>query len=97
MKLIINRKDIIDTFAQKTGLDSNQIVIDAESVVGFQPLKESIHDPVVREAIIAIWDEARNAEGDFRDVNKIALIKAVRTLTSAGLKDSKDFVEDVLR
>ena len=66
MKLIINRNDIIDTFAQKTGLSGDQIEIDTSS-------------------------EAKKAEG-----NKIALIKAVRVLTSTGLKDSKDFVEDVL-
>ena len=96
MKLIINRTDIIDTFAQKTGLDANQIEIDTNSVVGFQPTKDTITDPVVRDAIYTIWNEANRGRDGFY-INKIALIKAVRTLTSAGLKDSKDFVEDVLR
>lgn len=95
MKLIINRTDIIDTFAQKTGLDANQIEIDTNSVVGFQPTKDTITDPVVRDAIITIWRESISHDA-VGVINKIALIKAVRTLTSAGLKDSKDFVEDVL-
>ena len=96
MKLIINRNDIIDTFAEKTGLSGDQIEIDANSIVGFQSPKDTITDPAVRDAIYTIWDEANKGRDGFV-VNKIALIKAVRTLTSAGLKDSKDFVEDVLR
>lgn len=96
MKLIINRNDIIDTFAQKTGLSGDQIEIDTNSVVGFQSPKDTITDPAVRDAISTIWVEANKRCGGFV-VNKIALIKAVRVLTSTGLKDSKDFVEDVLR
>ena len=42
MKLIINRNDIIDTFAQKTGLSGDQIEIDTSSVVGFQLPKDTI-------------------------------------------------------
>lgn len=43
--------------------------------------------PAVREAF------TRNAAGY---LNKIAMIKEVRTLTGWGLKDSKDFVEAIL-
>lgn len=93
MKLIVNLNDIIDTFAQKTGLDPNQIEIDTNSIIGFQPLKGSITDPAVRDAIITIFNDTTRL--GYVD-NRIALIKAVRTLTSAGIKDSKDFVENVL-
>ena len=93
MKLVITRKDIIDTFAEKTGLPSNQIVMDMDSIIGFEPMKGSIHDPVVRDAIITIFNDTTRL--GYVD-NRIALIKAVRTLTSAGIKDSKDFVENVL-
>ena len=95
MKLIINRDDIIDTFAHKTGLGANQIEIDINSIVGFQPRKGGINDAEVRGAICDIWTEANRGRDGFC-INKITLIKAVRTLTSAGLKESKDFVEDVL-
>ena len=95
MKLIINRDDIIDTFAHKTGLSANQIEIDINSIVGFQHVKGSINDAEVRGAICDIWTEANRSRDGF-GINKITLIKAVRVLTSAGLKDSKDFVEDVL-
>ena len=104
MKLVINRTDIIDVFAAKTGLEHHQIEIDVVSqpIVPSFPKINSLHDVEVRTAIESIYDEAMNIQEEYRAgkgicPNKIALIKAVRTLVpNTSLKDAKDYVENNL-
>ena len=104
MKLVINRTDIIDVFAAKTGLEHHQIEIDivSQPIVPSFPKINSLHDAEVRNAIESIYDEAMNIQEEYRVgkgicPNKIALIKAVRTLVpNTSLKDAKDYVENGL-
>ena len=104
MKLVINRTDIIDVFAAKTGLEHHQIEIDivSQPIVPSFPKINSLHDVEVRTAIESIYDEAMNIQEEYRAgkgicPNKIALIKAVRTLVpNTSLKDAKEYVENGL-
>lgn len=104
MKLVINRTDIIDVFAAKTGLEHHQIEIDivSQPIVPSFPKINSLLDVEVRNAIASIFDEAMNIQEEYRAgkgvcPNKIALIKAVRTLVpNTSLKDAKDYVENTL-
>ena len=104
MKLVINRTDIIDVFAARTGLEHHQIEIDivSQPIVPSFPKINSLHDVEVRTAIESIYDEAMNIQEEYRAgkgicPNKIALIKAVRTLVpNTSLKDAKDYVENGL-
>lgn len=104
MKLVINRTDIIDVFAAKSGLEPHQIEIDVVSqpIVPSFPKINSLLDVEVRNAIESIYDEAMNIQEEYRAgkgicPNKIALIKAVRALVpNTSLKDAKDYVENGL-
>jgi hypothetical protein len=104
MKLVINRNDIIDVFAAKTGLEHHQIEIDivSQPIVPSFPKINSLHDVEVRNAIASIYDEAMNIQEEYRAgkgicPNKISLIKAVRTLVpNTSLKDAKEYVENNL-
>jgi hypothetical protein len=104
MKLVINRTDIIDVFAAKSGLEPHQIEIDivSQPIVPSFPKINSLNDVEVRTAIASIFDEAMNIQDQYREgktvcPNKISLIKAVRTLVpNTSLKDAKDYVENNL-
>lgn len=50
--------------------------------------------PPVSERLSEIRTAFRRGEGGY--LNKIGMIKEVRTVTGWGLKDSKDFVETIL-
>ncbi len=102
MKLVINRNDIIDVFAAKLGLEHHQIEIDIQPIVPVFPKVNSLHDLETRTALETIYDEAMNIQEEYRAgkgicPNKIALIKAVRSLVpNTSLKDAKDYVENNL-
>jgi len=104
MKLLVNRTDIINAFAVKTGLDPSEITIDivTEPLAPGFPTLRSIHNQDVRIALKAIFEEGYNIAREYRTgnatiPNKISLIRAVRTLThDTSLKDAKDFVEKKL-
>jgi ribosomal protein L7/L12 len=85
MKLVINRNDIIDVFAAKTGLEHHQIHdVEVRNAIA------SIYDEAMN-----IQEEYRAGKGICP--NKISLIKAVRTLVpNTSLKDAKEYVENNL-
>ena len=104
MKLLVNRTDIINAFAVKTGLDPSEITIDivTEPLAPGFPTLRSIHNQDVHIALKAIFEEGYNIAREYRTgnatiPNKISLIRAVRTLThDTSLKDAKDLVEKKL-
>jgi ribosomal protein L7/L12 len=56
----------------------------------------NIENVEVRKALIVLATEGGEIQR-WRSPNKIALIKAIRTLTGCGLKEGKDFLEiDIL-
>ncbi len=93
MNLSVSLLEAKQFVADRHNIHVDSVTIDAGYVA---PSSYVPTEDAKRRAIHDLIDEASrvpNAEhGVYR--NKIAMIKAVRTLTGWGLKDSKDAVED---
>lgn len=99
MKIILTNAEACAAVAVKHNLFADQVEIEPKP---FTPLKQfapvtenGIGCDIVRGALISLFDEGARVGRD-GSPNKIALIKAIRTLTDCSLKEGKDFVEQQL-
>lgn len=87
MKLTVSNSEARDIIARSHSLANYEVFIEPENVTQ-SPNRGDINNPILRDAIATLFKEGR---ADY--VNKIAVIKAIRTLTNAGLKEAKDLAE----
>ena len=96
--MAVSREEIIDALSNMSVLEVTQLVADLEEKWGV-----SAAAPVAVAAAGAAGGEAAAEEEktEFDVVmssfgaNKVAVIKAIRTITGLGLKEAKDLVEGV--
>lgn len=99
MKLVVNYYEAQDIIAASHQLPAASVEItpaDSSNLNGVtQPdLRSVIHDPKIREAIAIIFNEGYVFKaGGTR--NLISLVKAIRTLTHCGLKEGKEFADEL--
>jgi large subunit ribosomal protein L7/L12 len=94
--MAVSREEIIDALSNMSVLEVTELVKDLEEKWGV-----SAAAPVAAVAAAPAGDEAAAAEEktEFDVVmtsfgaNKVAVIKAVRSITGLGLKEAKDLVE----
>ena len=93
--MAVTREEIIEALKEMSLLEASELVKDIEETFGV-----SAAAPVAVAAAPAAGDGAAAAEKTEFDVvlegfgdNKIAVIKAVREITSLGLKEAKELVE----
>lgn len=84
MKLVLSQSEVHDIVAERYNIRVDQVEIQ-----GLHPAPSlpNIENAEVRKALIVLATEDRYSP------NRIALIKAIRTLTGCGLKEGKDFLE----
>ena len=98
MKVILTNAEACAAVATKYNLFADEVEIQGkpQAAAPVPPaLGNGISCDIVRGALIAIFDEGARVGRDGSRY-KIALIKAVRTLTDCSLKEGKDFVEQTL-
>lgn len=101
MKIIVTNAEACAIVASRHSISPHQVEIEPSPFTApkqFAPVTENgINCPYVRDALRAVFDEGvRVGCGGPR--NKIAIIKAIRSLTDCTLKEGKDFVEvDLLK
>ena len=97
--MAVSREEIIDALSNMSVLEVTQLVADLEEKWGV-----SAAAPVAIAAAGAAGGEAAAAAEEQTEfdvvmtsfgANKVAVIKAIRTLTGLGLKEAKDLVEGV--
>ena len=97
--MAVSREEIIDALSNMSVLEVTQLVSDLEEKWGV-----SAAAPVAVAAGGAAGGEAAEAAEEKTEFdvvmssfgsNKVAVIKAVRTITGLGLKEAKDMVEGV--
>jgi len=94
MKLVVTAFEARNLIAEKYNLSPEVVEIAATSpdMASKPPL-----DEYAKNAFVALFQEAqRIAPCRNRNANKISLIKSVRMLANASLKEAKDFVEEGL-
>ena len=92
---VANKEDVLEAISQMSVMDLVELISEMEEKFGVTAAAP------VAAAAPAAGDSAEAAEeqSEFEVVlaatgeNKIAVIKAVRTITGLGLKDAKDLVE----
>lgn len=90
MKLVLSQSEVHDIVAERYNIRVDQVEIEGLHPAPSVPNIENVE---VRKALTVLVAEGANRYSP----NKIALIKAIRTLTGCGLKEGKDFLEvDIL-
>ena len=95
-KKLTNIDGVMDTIKNMTVLELSQLVKALESEFGVSAAVQVAAAPALAEAPAATpAEEKTEFNVILKDIgaNKISVIKAVRELTSLGLKESKDLVE----
>ena len=81
---VASKEDVLEAISQMSVMDLVELISEMEEKFGVTAAA-----PEAVAAAPAAGDSAVAAAGD----NKIAVIKAVRSITGLGLKDAKDLVE----
>jgi large subunit ribosomal protein L7/L12 len=93
--MAVNKQDIIDSIASMSVLDLSELIKEMETKFGVSAAAAvAVAAPAAGGAAPAAeakteFDVILTAAGD----NKVGVIKAVRAVTSLGLKEAKDLVE----
>ncbi len=92
--MAVNKQDIIDSIASMSVLDLSELIKEMETKFGVSAAAAVSAAPAAAAAAPAAeakteFDVILTAIGD----NKVGVIKAVRAVTSLGLKEAKDLVE----
>ena len=92
--MAVNKQDIIDSIASMSVLDLSELIKEMETKFGVSAAAAvAVAAPAGAAAPAAEakteFDVILTAAGD----NKVGVIKAVRAVTSLGLKEAKDLVE----
>ncbi len=92
--MAVNKQDIIDSIASMSVLDLSELIKEMETKFGVSAAAAvAVAGPAGAAAPVAEakteFDVVLTAVGE----NKVGVIKAVRAVTSLGLKEAKDLVE----
>ena len=92
--MAVNKQDIIDSIASMSVLDLSELIKEMETKFGVSAAAAvAVAGPAGAAAPVAEakteFDVILTAVGE----NKVGVIKAVRAVTSLGLKEAKDLVE----
>ncbi len=94
--MAVSKEDILNAVAGMTVLELSELIKDMEAKFGVSAAAVAVAAPAAAGAAAAAPAEAKDsfdvvltASGD----NKVAVIKAVRAVTTLGLKEAKDLVE----
>ena len=92
--MAVNKQDIIDSIASMSVLDLSELIKEMETKFGVSAAAAVAAAPAAAAAAPTAeakteFDVILTAAGD----NKVGVIKAVRAVTSLGLKEAKDLVE----
>ncbi len=92
--MAVNKQDIIDSIASMSVLDLSELIKEMETKFGVSAAAAVSAAPAAAAAAPVAeakteFDVILTAIGD----NKVGVIKAVRAVTSLGLKEAKDLVE----
>ena len=95
--MAVSKEEILNTIASMSVLELSELIKDMESKFGVSAAAAvAVAAPAAGGAAAAAPAEVKNefdviltASGD----NKVAVIKAVRAVTTLGLKEAKDLVE----
>jgi large subunit ribosomal protein L7/L12 len=95
----ISRQELIDSLANMTVLELSQLIKDLEEKFGVSAAAPMAMAAVAAPAAAAAPVEEEKTEFDVVltvcGANKIQVIKEVRAITSLGLKEAKEAVENV--
>ncbi len=95
----ISRQELIDSLANMTVLELSQLIKDLEEKFGVSAAAPMAMAAVAMPAAAAAPVEEEKTEFDVVltvcGANKIQVIKEVRAITSLGLKEAKEAVENV--
>ncbi len=94
--MAVSKEDILNSIAGMSVLELSELIKDMETKFGVSAAAVAVAAPAAGAAAAAAPAEAKDsfdvilaASGD----NKVAVIKAVRAVTTLGLKEAKDLVE----
>ncbi len=94
--MAVSKEDILNSIAGMSVLELSELIKDMETKFGVSAAAAVAAAPAAAAAAAAAPAEAKDAfdvilaaSGD----NKVAVIKAVRAVTTLGLKEAKDLVE----
>jgi large subunit ribosomal protein L7/L12 len=92
---VANKEDVLEAISQMSVMDLVELISEMEEKFGVTAAAPvAAAAPAAGDSVEAVEEQSEfevvlAATGD----NKIAVIKAVRTITGLGLKDAKDLVE----
>lgn len=93
--MAVSKEDILNSIAGMSVLELSELIKDMETKFGVSAAAVAVAAPAAGAAAAApaeakdTFDVILAASGD----NKVAVIKAVRAVTTLGLKEAKDLVE----
>lgn len=92
--MAVSKEDILNSIASMSVLELSQLIKDMEEKFGVSAAAVAVAAPAAAAAAAPAevkdsFDVVLAAAGD----NKVAVIKAVRAVTTLGLKEAKDLVE----
>ncbi len=92
--MAVSKEDILNSIAGMSVLELSELIKDMESKFGVSAAAVAVAAPAAAAAaapaeVKDAFDVVLAASGD----NKVAVIKAVRAVTTLGLKEAKDLVE----
>jgi len=94
--MAVSKEEILNSIAGMSVLELSELIKDMETKFGVSAAAVAVAAPAAGAAAAAAPAEAKDtfdvilaASGD----NKVAVIKAVRAVTTLGLKEAKDLVE----
>lgn len=93
MKLTLTNYEAQDIVAKKYNFPPEDVEIKMPPPLPAQ-VKQDINNIEIRNALCTIFDEGR-AVGHGKHLQTLALVKAIRTLTNAGLFDAKTMAEQM--
>ncbi|MEW6331253.1 MAG: 50S ribosomal protein L7/L12 [Pseudomonadota bacterium] len=94
--MAVSKEEILNTISSMSVLELSELIKEMETKFGVSAAAVAVAAPAAGGAAAAAPAEAKDAfdviltaSGD----NKVAVIKAVRAVTTLGLKEAKDLVE----
>jgi large subunit ribosomal protein L7/L12 len=91
--MAVSKEEILNTISSMSVLELSELIKEMETKFGVSAAAVAVAAPAAAAAAVAevkdAFDVILTAAGD----NKVSVIKAVRAVTTLGLKEAKDLVE----
>jgi large subunit ribosomal protein L7/L12 len=91
--MAVSKEEILNTISSMSVLELSELIKEMEAKFGVSAAAVAVAAPAAAAAAVAevkdAFDVILTAAGD----NKVSVIKAVRAVTTLGLKEAKDLVE----